>query len=317
MYSLKTLELHPLDCSKTNINLFRELSCGLKHLCSLKTLLLAPSYSYVVNDKDVESLSLALACLSSLKNLNIDFEGTQITDFGIICLVKSLEKRNDFKRLDLKLYECNIGDEGVQAISELFSTFSSLKTLKLDFSGCLEISSKGIMSLVNDFQHLGSLRILNLNFSELIDMNKKTMSALASKLKYLLNLESLSLNFNYCTILDDGVLEDLSKYLQRYQTSLVCLELEFIECSISDKGLKSLYSIFYKFEKLEKLLLYFGECCSLTENKTNKLFMSLKEVKMLKDFCCMIPEQKEDIEDIRQNLKELLPNVKSLNIDYE
>ena len=219
----------------------------------------------------------------SLRSLDIDFRSLAkiseeiMHDFGSRGLkhLSQLTSLNlDFSR---KNYFSSFEDQGGNHMCSLrLKYLTQMKSLKINFSGCKEITDEGISCLTcYGFKDLIHLEFLDLNFSGCIKLTDEAINYLTSQgFKHFVKLKSLNLNFSNCVEITDKGMKNLTSRGLKYSTNLTSLDLNFSKCEhVTDEGVHSLWSKGIRYlVKLTFLGLNFDSCKWLTMGELNDLF---------------------------------------------
>jgi len=88
-----------------------------------------------------------------------------------------------------------VSNKGLCYICRSIRGFNSLRSLNLDFGGCIQITDRGVSHVCQALKKLGFLRNLSLDFGACSEITDKGIQRLSRVFKKLKSLESISLNF--------------------------------------------------------------------------------------------------------------------------
>jgi len=202
----------------------------------------------------------------------------KMTDSSLYFLAKGIYHFTSLTSLKLDFSHCSkITNEGLKKLgSEGIKYLTKLTYLNLNFSSCSSITDEGIKSLSYEgIRFLTLLTSLSLNFTRCENIKDEGLRNLSSQgIKYLTSLTSLNLNFhnNSSSITDEGV-KNLACEGIKHLTSLISLKLNFDFCQqITDEGLRSLTCEGIKhLTSLTSLSLNFSDCSKITDQGLNHL----------------------------------------------
>jgi len=285
---------------------------------------------------DKEKLKKELKDLLKLKVKKLEFHGTNnfynILGNGIYNLG---DRWRGFQELEtISMQTMQISDEGVKDLaSHGLKYLTQLKSLNLNFSGCLQITDEKIKNLASEgLKYLIELTSLELNFSKCSEITDEGIKNLCRQgLNHLTHLTSLDLNFsgssqitdqgvkNLC-ITDDAESDRSGQGLQ-YLTQLTSLNLNFSGCSkITDEGMDTLQE-FHHLTQLISLNLNFSGRSKITDNGLKNLYSKgLKNLTQLRHLNLNLSEcsiiRDEGIYHLCLQGLQHLNQLKSLNLNF-
>jgi len=344
--SLRDLRLNFANCKEitdASLKYFKE-------LVFRENISLDFSYCEDLSDEGFCSLGQFLEGLIDLRDLNLCFAYTQITNEGLGYLSNVLNKPlNSLLNLTLKFRSCKeIDDEGLVYLSKCMKRATLLKSVNLCFSSCNRIEDIGLEELGDAFGHLPNLTAIHLtflacreitnvglrNFSDKLktitqlesicieseDIEDVDLSSLSQSLKCLKSLKEVSFIFMGDSGINDNDLCYLSEGMLDFE-SLQILILNFWGSDqITDKGLKILCENLRKHSQLSTIALSFYRCDEITDTGINYVKDCLRDFVYLNDVILVFYECTQVSEtcanELHQTLQKL-PLIQELQINIQ
>ena len=170
---------------------------------------------------------------------------------------------------------------------EAFSRFlpDRLKSLRLDFSYCQEITKAGILSLLMAIAKMSCLQDISLKFCSRSEIDDEVTRELLRCLSRQKSLESLFIELGSCKMITESAMTRFLTFIPSNST-LKSLMLSFTKFgkNLTDEGLGKLGVALANLKRLETFALNCGGCSGVTDNGINKLsikFGSLEKLKKL------------------------------------
>nr|XP_055060313.1 NACHT, LRR and PYD domains-containing protein 12-like isoform X2 [Misgurnus anguillicaudatus] len=233
---------------------------GLKNPnCKLETLKL---YDCVVTDKGCAALASALRSNTHLRDLNLS--NNKIRDSGVKRLSDGLKNPN-CKLEKLKLWRCDVTDEGCAALASALTSNSHLRHLDLSNN---KLSDSGV-KLISDVLKNPNCKLEKLKLWR-CDITDEGCAALASALTSNTHLRDLNLSYN--NKLSDSGVKLICDVLKNPNCKLEKLKLYY--CDVTDEGCAALASALTSNSHLRDLDLSYNKQIS---DSGKKLLSDLKK----------------------------------------
>ena len=252
-----------IDLSKNDIT-----SEGVKHLLKFPKQIINKLETLTLHHNNLNSefcavLAHLIPHVPHLKKLNLS-DNHNIGQGGTVPLITSLTSHNSLEVLDLGgMIGTRLGVEDCQALSELLSSSTSLKKLKVLNVGHNNLPPEAVELIISGLHHNTTLKRLDMSDSHFSLQN--TIS-LASVLRT--NHTLVHLNLGHCDIDSDGACQLVSALCTNDTLQMLLMGGN----SVGVTGAAALSEMFLKNKSLKVLYL---EDVSIGEEGTQKLIDSL------------------------------------------
>lgn len=330
---LKKLELvsiHLNSCYQITDEGLVQIALGINRLLRLHTLVIDLSlcnttHNAGITDYGIAQFTVYLKQVSSLQHLTFNLSSWNmsshpLTDQGLTDFAANIFKLQRLRTLKLDFTWCiNLTDKGIHSLANSLSRLKLLTVLKLDFSWCKALSDRGIIPFSSSITNLSRLKTLHLNFSYCNQIHDDAIRELAENLPKLPKLTHLALNFTWCSALSDLALIYLSQQLPMLP-ELESLALHFNNlATLTDQGLTDFSGCLPALDRLQNLTLYFSHCAQISEIGHDALAEQLGLVANLQRLSLYFTGCKnitaENITTLSSNLQKML-RLKALTLDY-
>jgi len=219
-----------------------------------------------------------------------------------------IDKSNGFQIQGLETK--HLLDEDVDLLLKHIQKFSQsykaegLKCLDIALENCVEITGKSVYEILKAAgENFSDLRSLSLNFSGCLNLQLNYMLSQSSHQNLRFNqLETLSLDLKWCRkVNDEGIREFFGSFGQNL-SSLKVLTIDFRGCvDITSQGLTYISSALQNIRQLTHLFLSFWNCYKIQEAGIYNLAEGLKNLtdlsQLMLDFtnCIQIEDTSADV----------------------
>lgn len=191
-----------------------------------------------------------------------------------------IQEWKNFKKIWLKMENCNMPFECVQLLCAILTHMKSLDSIKIE---CIaqERSDQVLLSLfVAIFDNVKSLHDLSIDFSDSRVGDQCIVPLVEEVLPKISRLKSLLLNLN-CTLISDNSIEALAQSMLPSLRGLETFDLRLWNTQVTDQSVKKLFT---KMEKVKRFGLDLG-CTKITNESIHSLARTaLPTMKALEEF---------------------------------
>eukprot|EP01017_Pseudomicrothorax_dubius_P006504 TRINITY_DN11865_c0_g1_i2.p1 TRINITY_DN11865_c0_g1~~TRINITY_DN11865_c0_g1_i2.p1 ORF type:complete len:512 (-),score=24.72 TRINITY_DN11865_c0_g1_i2:53-1588(-) len=198
--------------------------------------------------------------MHNLKQLSIDFFGTNFTDLGCSFLAELFRRSSSLTQIRIDMNWCS--EVTNYGINEIMQGLAKLHLVQLDINlQCTSVSDEGVKSICESFHFLKEIKTLRLDFScnksfhFNSDISDEECSHLSNSISNLGYLSDLCLNYEKCDLIGDSTISGL--LLENIY--LVSLQLNFSNTEITDQGVIKLLQQLSKSHYLHHFTLYINE----------------------------------------------------------
>jgi len=280
----------------------KRLGEALKYLSSIKSLnLVFEGYFYPGQLKIILNQLKQTSCI---KNLNIKYGSSYKKEKDIKYISKFIRSLSTLNSFSCEMKSEN-SDKGIIMLSAGFRTLYYLKNLSMKIKSDKQFERE-LISFRDNMKNLRNLRTISINFSSSRIINYQ-FSQFLQFLSNLKSLETIDMNCDSCWVEDDGI-----KSIQSLCNlpHLRALHLNLANCMfITDEGLVLLSDTLTRLNQLQHLSLAFGTYNDINEGEFSNLgkaigtLNNLKRISLIFYRCLVITEK--NLEDFIENLSRL------------
>ena len=159
-----------------------------------------------ITDDDLEQFCAALKEVSSFESISINFEGCEnIADSGISDIAEALKALKNLQHFELYIGGELITDYSIEVLGEAAGESTSLRSLKLTFENCPDITDEGFGNFVNSVSQMKNLNAIGLGFHNCPQVTDYSLQTLFDNKAIMGAITGLGLDFKQSSLTKDGM----------------------------------------------------------------------------------------------------------------
>jgi len=253
--SLKEIHLNFKGCHKITNKGFEPFTESLKEIGSITKLHLEFSGTGAI----IKTLCESLKGNSLMEDLRLEFqECPEIYDPTLKFMSETLKTLPALKGIDLDLQGTGLTDEAWENLKQGFEGLCGLRRMRINFAKCCDVGNNTLIGIGETLKLLPDLRDLNIDFYECKGdngINDEGLYSLSEGLKSTLQIRDLKFVCRGCDKVTDQGLERLSRSLMGLE-NLENINLDLYGCKgFSDDAPKTIEKALKKLKFLKKVEL--------------------------------------------------------------